>query len=166
MSNQIPINNFGEPIQSGLSSGLSKPKADQLYLNVYGGDAMCSDLDMSGFQISNLDTPKTPDDAANKGYVDELSTLFRRKVSVLNRRINKLLRINATLAKKTFVSVQLANIRREIRREVNNLNSMLSLYTKKDYVDTQIQSITPVFKRYEFKFVANRTKMIANFNDI
>ena len=59
MSKRIPVNGFGMPLYSTtIASNLSKPKADWLYVNT-SGDKMTGDLNMGGFQISNVETPYT-----------------------------------------------------------------------------------------------------------
>ena len=64
MSKRIPVNGFGVPYSTG-ASGLSKPKADWLYVNT-SGDKMTGDLNMGGFQISNVETPIDPTDVSTK----------------------------------------------------------------------------------------------------
>ena len=70
MSKRIPVNGFGVPLYSTGASGLSKPKDDQLYVNT-SGDKMTGDLNMGGFQISNVETPINPTDVSTKAYVDQ-----------------------------------------------------------------------------------------------
>ena len=53
-----------------LGTGLSKPKVNHLYLNT-SGDKMSGDLNLSSFQISNVETPIDPTDASTKSYVDQ-----------------------------------------------------------------------------------------------
>jgi len=72
MSNRIPVDNFGSPLQSKDNGGLSKHIADRAYLNVRGGDQMAGDLDMGGYHISNVESPESDDDVVNKQYVDLL----------------------------------------------------------------------------------------------
>ena len=49
------------------ASGLSKPKADRLYVNT-SSDKMTGDLNMGGFQISNVETPEDLTDVSVKAY--------------------------------------------------------------------------------------------------
>ena len=70
MSKRIPVNGFGVPLYSTSASSLSKPKADWLYVNT-SGDKMTGDLNMGGFQISNVETPIDPTVASTKAYVDQ-----------------------------------------------------------------------------------------------
>ena len=70
MSKRIAVNGFGVPLYSTGASGLSKPKADWLYVNT-SGDKMTGDLNMGGFQISNVETPIDPTDVSMKAYVDQ-----------------------------------------------------------------------------------------------
>ena len=53
-----------------VASSLSKPKAEQLHVNT-SGDKMTGDLNMGGFQISNVETPIDPTDVSTKAYVDQ-----------------------------------------------------------------------------------------------
>ena len=70
MSKQIPVNGFGVPLYSTSASGLTKPKADRLYVNT-SSDKMTGDLNMGGFQISNVETPVDPTDVSTKGHADQ-----------------------------------------------------------------------------------------------
>lgn len=162
MSNRIPINNFGTPIQSKTKGGLSKLKADHLYLNVSGEDSMASDLNMGGYQISNVDTPEATTDAANKAYVDRLNAVISQKIAALTARIFELTQAHDLLVKTNYVDNKVATLAG--RLDAFALEHVD--FTKKAYVEAQIQSITPVFKRYPFKIVSNRSKMVANFNNL
>ena len=73
MSKRIPVNGFGMPLYSTGASGISKTKADQLYVNT-SVDKMTGDLNIGGFQISNVETPIDPidpTDVSTKAYVDQ-----------------------------------------------------------------------------------------------
>ena len=64
------MNGFGVALYSTSASGLLKPEADRLYVNT-SGDKMAGDLNMGGFQISNVETPIDPTDVSTKAYVDQ-----------------------------------------------------------------------------------------------
>ena len=70
MSKRIPVNGFCVPLYSTSGSGLSKPKANHLYANT-SGNKMTGDLNMGGFQISNVETPIDPTDVSTKAYIDQ-----------------------------------------------------------------------------------------------
>ena len=70
MSKRIPVNGFGMPLYSTGASGLFKPKANWLYVNT-SGDKMTGNLNMGGFQISNVEAPIDPTDVSTKAYVHQ-----------------------------------------------------------------------------------------------
>ena len=100
MSKRIPMNGFGMPLYSTSASSLSKPKANQLYVNT-GGDKMTGDLNMGGFQISNMETPIDPIDVSMKAYVDQqlqlMKTILQAEVDQHDNNITYKIRIQANI---------------------------------------------------------------------
>ena len=100
MSKQIPVNGFGVPLYFTGASSLSKPKANRLYVNT-SGDKMTGDLNMGGFQISNVETPIDPTDVSTKAYVDQqlqsLKIILQAEMDQHDNNITYKIRINANI---------------------------------------------------------------------
>ena len=100
MSKRIPVNGFGMPLYSTGASGLSKPKANWLYVNT-SGDKMTGDLNMGGFQISNVETPVDPTDVSTKAYVDQqlqsMKTILQAEMDQHDNNITHKIRIQANI---------------------------------------------------------------------
>ena len=119
MSKRIPVNGFGVPLYSTGASGLSKPKADWLYVNT-SGDKMTGDLNMGGFQISNVETPIDPTDVSTKAYVDQqlqsLKIILQARIDQHDNNITYKIKIQANIT--NVVATLMVSIERIVIQSV------------------------------------------------
>ena len=119
MSKRIPVNGFGVPLYSTGASGLSKPKADRLYVNT-SGDKMTGDLNMGGFQISNVETPIDPTDVSTKAYVDQqlqsLKIILQARMDQHDNNITYKIRIKANIT--NVVATLMVSIKRIVIQSI------------------------------------------------
>ena len=113
------MNGFGVPLYSTGASGLSKPKADWLYVNT-SGDKMTGDLNMGGFQISNVETPIDPTDVSTKAYVDQqlqsLKIILQARIDQHDNNITYKIKIQANIT--NVVATLMVSIERIVIQSV------------------------------------------------
>ena len=119
MNKRIPVNGFGVPLYSTSASGLLKPKADQLYVNT-SSDKMTGDLNMGGFQISNVETPIDPTAVSMKDYIDQqlqsMKTILQAKMYQHDNNIICIIRIQANIT--NVVATLMAPIERIVIQSI------------------------------------------------
>ena len=113
------------PLFSTSANGLLKPKADQLYVNT-SSDKMTGDLNMGGFQISNVETPIDPTDVSTKAYVDQqlqsMKTIQQAEMDQRDNNITYKIRIQANII--NVVTTLMVPIERIVVQMVKIRNSL------------------------------------------